>query len=207
MFSLTCNNNLEESEHSIIDYLLPKEHVPGSDLISKAVLIDTRIINIISKSLVDAPEDQYTVAPNELLNKCACDVLYLPRTIVSEYPPIIIEIQRDVNEKYMGRAIKYSTLVYEKYEKLPVVLIVGVFSLTASINNMLAPATSHPFSKVISSLFWAKLCLLISPTTLSTIQSTEQLDPLAAIGLFLCSQKLCITHLVSGNQDTTMKLL
>ncbi|EIE83962.1 hypothetical protein RO3G_08667 [Rhizopus delemar RA 99-880] len=46
-----------------------------------------------------------------------------------------------------------------------------------------------------------------SSTTLSSIQLTEQLDPLAAIGLFLCSQKLSITHLVSGGQDTSMKLL
>ncbi|KAI9475686.1 MAG: hypothetical protein EXX96DRAFT_574217 [Benjaminiella poitrasii] len=59
------------------------------------------------------------------------------------------------------------------------VLIVGVSSVTTSINNILAPATSHPFSKEIPSLFWAKRCLLIS--------STQQLDLLAAIGLFLCS--------------------
>ncbi|KAI7907775.1 uncharacterized protein BX663DRAFT_539207 [Cokeromyces recurvatus] len=86
-------------------------------------------------------------------------------------------------------------------------IIVGVSSITASINDILAPATSHPFSKKIPSLFWAKRYLSISSTTLSTVQSTEQLVPLAAIGLFLCSQKLCITHLVSGSQDTKMKLL
>jgi hypothetical protein len=85
----------------------------------------------------------------------------------------------------MGRVIKYSTLVYEKYEKHPVVLIVGVSGVTASVNNILVPATINPFSKEIPSLFWAKRCLLISSTTLSTIQSTEQLDLLAAIGLFL----------------------
>lgn len=157
--------------------------------------------------MVNAPEDQYTAAPNEFLNKCACDVLYLPKAIDSEYPPIMMEVQKNANEKYMCRAVKYSTLVYEKYEKYPVVLIVGVSSVTASINNILAPATSHPFSKEIPSLLWAKRCLLISSTTLSTIQSTEQLDPLATIGLFLCSQNLSITHLVSGGQDTTMKLL
>ncbi|KAI8082661.1 uncharacterized protein B0P05DRAFT_450062, partial [Gilbertella persicaria] len=75
--SHTHNNDLEESEHNVTDYLLPKEHVPGSDLISKAVSTDTRIINIISKSLVNAPEDQYNAAPNEFLNECAYDVLYL----------------------------------------------------------------------------------------------------------------------------------
>jgi hypothetical protein len=89
MFSLTHNNNLEESEHNVTDFLLPKELVSGSDIISKAVLTNTRIINIISKSLVTTPEDQYTAAPNEFLNKCACDVLYLPKAIASEYPPII----------------------------------------------------------------------------------------------------------------------
>lgn len=47
----------------------------------------------------------------------------------------------------------------------------------------------------------------MSSTTLSTIQSTQQLEPLAAVGLFLCSQKLSITHLISGSQDATMKLL
>ncbi|ORE11361.1 hypothetical protein BCV72DRAFT_219865 [Rhizopus microsporus var. microsporus] len=126
VFSHTHNSDLEESEHNVTDYSLPKEHVPGSDLISKAVLVDTRIINITSKNLVNAPEDQYTAAPNEFLNKCACDVLYLPKAIDSEYPPIMIEVQKDVNEKYMYRAVKYSTLVYKRYEKYPVVLIVGV---------------------------------------------------------------------------------
>lgn len=46
------NNDLEKSEHKVTNYLPPKKHVPESDLISKAVLTDTRIINIISKSLV-----------------------------------------------------------------------------------------------------------------------------------------------------------
>lgn len=85
-----------------------------------------------------------------------------PKPTVSEYPPIIIEVQNDVNEKNMGRATKYSALVYEKYEKHPVVLIVGVSSVTAAINSILGPATSHPFSKEIPSLFWAKRCLLMS---------------------------------------------
>lgn len=114
----------------------------------------------------------------------------------------MIEVQKDVNKKFECRAIKYSTVVYEKYKKYLVVLIVGV-----SINNILASATSHPFSKGIPSLFWAKHCLLISSPDLSAIQSTIQLDHLATIGLFLCSQKLSITHLVGGGQDTKMKLL
>lgn len=47
----------------------------------------------------------------------------------------------------------------------------------------------------------------MSSITLSKIESTEQLDPLAAIGTFLCLQKLSITHLDCGSDDSTMKLL
>jgi hypothetical protein len=53
----------------------------------------------------------------------------------------------------MGRVINYSALVYEKYEKHPVILIVGVSSVTVAVNNILGPATSCPFSKEMSCLF------------------------------------------------------
>lgn len=86
------------------------------------------------------------------MNECACDFLYLPEAIASEDPPIMIEIQKNVNEKCMCRAVKYSTLVYKKYEKHLVVLIVSVSSVTVSINNILAPATSHLLSKEIPCL-------------------------------------------------------
>ncbi len=58
-------------------------------------------------------------ALSEFLNKSACDVLYLPKVALGEYPPIIVEIQKVVSEKYMARAARYSTLVYEKYSKCP----------------------------------------------------------------------------------------
>ncbi|RCH88515.1 hypothetical protein CU097_002122 [Rhizopus azygosporus] len=146
--------------------LVARRVVPGSDLISKAILTDDRIINIICKSLNNSPQDHYMAAPSEFLNKSACDVLYLPKVALSEYPPIIVEVQKNVNEKY---------------SKYPIILIIGVST--------------------------AKRCLLMSSITLSKNGSTEQLDPLAAISMFLCSQKLSITHLDCGSDDSTMKLL
>ncbi|KAG1178130.1 hypothetical protein G6F71_002073 [Rhizopus microsporus] len=81
--------------------LVARRVVPGSDLISKAILTDDRIINIICKSLNNSPQDHYMAAPSEFLNKSACDVLYLPKVALSEYPPIIVEVQKNVNEKYI----------------------------------------------------------------------------------------------------------
>ncbi|ORE03556.1 hypothetical protein BCV72DRAFT_308107 [Rhizopus microsporus var. microsporus] len=95
----------------MVDYLLPEEFATGSDLISKVVLADKRIINIICKSLNNSPQDHYMAAPSEFLDKNACNVLYLPKVALSEYPPIIIEVQKNVNEKYMSRAARYSPLV------------------------------------------------------------------------------------------------
>ncbi|KAI7907582.1 uncharacterized protein BX663DRAFT_491370 [Cokeromyces recurvatus] len=56
----------------------------------------------------------------------------------------------------MSRVLKYSASVYESYKKHLVVLIVDVFSVPASINNILAPVVSHSFHKEISSLFFGK---------------------------------------------------
>ncbi|ORE03555.1 hypothetical protein BCV72DRAFT_213035 [Rhizopus microsporus var. microsporus] len=47
----------------------------------------------------------------------------------------------------------------------------------------------------------------MSSITLSKVKSTEQLDLLAAIGMFLYSQKLSIKHLDCGSGDSTMMLL
>ncbi|KAI9254750.1 hypothetical protein EDC94DRAFT_524440, partial [Helicostylum pulchrum] len=41
----------------------------------------------------------------------------------------------------------------------------------------------------------AKRCLLMSSFSLSKIEPNKPLDPLAAIGVFLCYQKLSIVHL------------
>ncbi|KAL4209668.1 hypothetical protein AB4K20DRAFT_1977695 [Rhizopus microsporus] len=164
--------------------LVARRVVPGSDLISKAILTDDRIINIICKSLNNSPQDHYMAAPSEFLNKSACDVLYLPKVALSEYPPIIVEVQKNVNEKY---------------SKYPIILIIGVSTVTTSVTSKLNPATPYLYS--------LERCLLMSSITLSKNGSTEQLDPLAAISMFLCSQKLSITHLDCGSDDSTMKLL
>ncbi len=47
----------------------------------------------------------------------------------------------------------------------------------------------------------------MSSITLSKIEPTERLEPLAAVGMFLCSQNLLIKYFVSGSNDSTMKLL
>ena len=50
--------------------------------------MDQRIINAITMNLVEAPENAYTAAPTEFINKRRCDVLYIPNAN-SAFPLII----------------------------------------------------------------------------------------------------------------------
>ncbi|KAI8642624.1 hypothetical protein BD408DRAFT_328591, partial [Parasitella parasitica] len=77
------------------DYLFPVEFIPGSVLMSKTVLTDDRIIDIISQSLKHCPQDIYMTAPTKCIDKSACDVLYLPKGALCQDLPIIIEVQKE----------------------------------------------------------------------------------------------------------------
>ncbi|KAI9486354.1 MAG: hypothetical protein EXX96DRAFT_40301 [Benjaminiella poitrasii] len=186
---MTDSFHLEANDELINDYSLPRKFVPGTDLISKAVLTNDKVINILCKSVNNSPQDHYMAAPSEFLDKSACDVLYLPKMALSEYSPIIVEVQKVVNEKYMSRATRYSTLVYEKYNKYPVVLIIGVSAVTTPVTSKLTTAIDYPYCLEVPCLFWAKRCLIMSSITLSKIDRAEQLDSLAAIGIFYVHKK------------------
>ncbi|KAG1141402.1 hypothetical protein G6F37_006930 [Rhizopus arrhizus] len=52
------------------DRVLPYNHRPGTDLISKLVLTDKQVINMLLKALVpEAAEDNYVSAPTEFITK------------------------------------------------------------------------------------------------------------------------------------------
>jgi hypothetical protein len=56
--------------------------------------MDQHIINAITMNLVEAPENTYTAAPTEFINKRRCDVLYIPNAN-SAFPLTIIEVQKN----------------------------------------------------------------------------------------------------------------
>lgn len=187
--------------------MLPLIYKPGTDLISKIVLTDQRVINAVIMSLVEAPENTYTAAPTEFINKSKCDVLYISNDI-SAFPPIIIEVQKIVDEKFIIRAIQYCTLVYQKYGKQPIIVIFGISSITMNILSLTTASTLFPFAKELSSLVWAQRCMLISSFSLDIIdKKINQLHPLAAIGVFMCSQATSINMLELGKEDKLMQLL
>ncbi|CAO3667679.1 unnamed protein product [Rhizopus stolonifer] len=103
------------------DCVLPYNYRPGTDLISKIILTDNQTINMLMKVLVpEVAEDHYVAAPTEFINKSKCNVLYTPHDPLSTFPSVFIEVQNQVDEKFLVRAVQYRTLIYERYKKHPV---------------------------------------------------------------------------------------
>ncbi|GAA5816294.1 hypothetical protein MFLAVUS_009820 [Mucor flavus] len=99
-------------ENDNTDCALPYSYMTGTDLISKMVLTDNQAINMLIKVLVlEVAEDRYVVTPTEFINENEYDVLYAPHNPLSTFPPVFIEVQNQVDEKFLVRAVHYSTLI------------------------------------------------------------------------------------------------
>ncbi|KAI7871955.1 uncharacterized protein EV154DRAFT_556542 [Mucor mucedo] len=138
--------------------------------------------------------------------KKKCEVLYAPSNPLSSFPPILVEVQNKVDEKFLTRAIQYCTLTFERYNRLPIIVIFGIANATASLMRK-TEDSDFPFARQIQSIGWAERCLLLTSSILQVNQQEEILHPLQAVGHFLCSQSLSINTLDYGNNDSLMKLL
>ncbi|KAG1043524.1 hypothetical protein G6F43_011634 [Rhizopus delemar] len=190
------------SEKDDNDRLLPYHHRPGTDVISKLILTDKQVINVLSNVLVpEAAEDSYFPASTEFITGKKCDVLYAPRDPLSSFLPILIEIQNQVDDKFLTRAIHYCTLIYNRYNKLPIIVVFGIANVTLSLQSK-AVDSEFPFARQLPNLGWAERCLLLTSSTLQMNQEENTLHPLRAIGYFLCSQSLSISTLEYGRNDS-----
>ncbi|KAI7863972.1 hypothetical protein BDF14DRAFT_1938293 [Spinellus fusiger] len=117
----------------ISSFPLPLSWKPGSDLMSKLLFNDPIIVNLVVKSLLgtDVPEDIYTVALDEWADDFnSTFIVYISQNeSSSRFTPIIINIREVVDSDSMSDTILFSTLVYEKYNISPIVLIIPSSSI------------------------------------------------------------------------------
>lgn len=98
---------------------------------------------LIKVLVLEVAEDYYVATPTEFINKNKCDVLYAPHNPLSKFPPVFIEVQNQVDEKILVRTVHYSTLIYQRYKKHPILVIIGVASATAQFMSSSLPDTYH----------------------------------------------------------------
>ncbi|KAI8147180.1 hypothetical protein BJV82DRAFT_598083 [Fennellomyces sp. T-0311] len=183
---------------------LPYHLRPGTDLMSKQVIQDQEVINIITHHLTNTKND-YISSNNEWADGTRSDVVLEPKSNVLNLPPIIVEIQHRVSEDFIKRTIGYSLQAFKRYECGPVVLIICTSSLSTSLKDD-CTVSKRAACFEIPCRFWAQECLIVCKESIQTDDTTTPLDPFVALGLFLShgAQSLVGTP---NSDDMTMKQL
>ncbi|KAI7906025.1 uncharacterized protein BX663DRAFT_581158 [Cokeromyces recurvatus] len=129
-----------------------------------------------------AAENHYVATPTEFINKNKYDVLYALHGPLSTYPLVFIEVQNQVDEKFLVRVVHYSTFIYERYKKLSIFVIIGVASAMTQFMSMTAPNSVFLFARHMPCVDWV-------------------------LGLFICSQSLSMSTLDCGKNGKWVRLL
>lgn len=123
-------------EEDIDSWYLPFEMRCGTDLIAKLTLNNKTIINMIVHQLLgsDISNNAYISGSTEWADDKRSDAIYIPRNeVTGDLPPILVEVQNHVDQRFMLRLINYCVNVYERYEVLPVVLVFVVEKFSNTI--------------------------------------------------------------------------
>ncbi|KAI8047340.1 hypothetical protein BDF21DRAFT_352390, partial [Thamnidium elegans] len=187
-------------------FTLPQDYCPGSDVMSRIMLQDERIIDMVVKTLIGdhVSNSTYTLGRCQWVNKTISDVVYLPK--IQSVPPVLIEIQQKVNEDFLSRVIKYCLSLKEEHGVLPVMLIISVKGFTnKDFLSQLVNNNNH-YLDTIPCQFWAKECYCLSSKSIEYHLSQNPLNPLVAIGHFFTQQKKSILF-IDKKFDPSIKLL
>ncbi|KAI7894945.1 uncharacterized protein EV154DRAFT_387963, partial [Mucor mucedo] len=197
------------SDSELWSFTLSKKYSPGTDLMSKWILDDNHVINIIvTKVIGEAAKDKYITRPTEWPNHTKSDVLYCPikRNEFKDFPPILIEVQHTANMNFYQRLIKYALSVRDQYSVLPIVIAICVYHTSNELLELSSVSDSIPFMKKLPSYGWAKSCLLINKDSILNFEDETPLEPVVALAHFFVEQKTSLLH-IKRNDDATVQLL
>ncbi|KAJ8663368.1 hypothetical protein O0I10_000607 [Lichtheimia ornata] len=203
----TNSEEEETADNALLTFGLPSNYLPGMDLPSKRVLKAQTTIDMIMRSLLDVSNGTYCSSGTEWNNGMRCDVLYTPRlSIHTSLPPVLIEVQRKINDAFIRRIIQYCLSVTNIYPNhpLPIVLIFCVDKASArNLSTKFESCDEKPWLKQFPCTGWATNCYLVSN---DAPDDDRILDPLHAVSLFFSEQQPAL-HSHSHAHDSTIKSL
>ncbi|KAI7908033.1 uncharacterized protein BX663DRAFT_482270 [Cokeromyces recurvatus] len=186
-------------------FTLAPDFVPGTDFITRFLLQDERIMDIIVKDLVDQNVDQsaYGLGRCGWANKCISDVVYIPR--LPQLSPVLIEVQCKMDEAFTRRLINYSLQLKQEYGQLPKVLVISIQNIATKVKSTLK-ISENDFMYTMTCDFWAESCHIISAESIEPHLNNIPLNKLVALSHFLTQQKRNILSVRKKN-DPTIQLL
>ncbi|KAG0853219.1 hypothetical protein G6F16_007736 [Rhizopus arrhizus] len=143
---------------------------------------------MILRDPIDAsiPANTYVVAQNEWTDGSRLDVVYAsPIKTTESLPPILIELQYQVDQDFMLRLIKYASHTFKRYKVLPIILVIVTKSFSSADFQREFTISRNGLLLEASCKFWAKQCVLLTANAVSNNLNKGTLDPMIALGLFL----------------------
>ncbi|KAG2218119.1 hypothetical protein INT45_002369 [Circinella minor] len=181
-------------------FTLVKKQKPGTDLMGKLIFL--------LKANLDHTIDQYSKIPTEWPNLMESDVGYEPFSYTdSNFPSVLIEIQRIVDLKCYQRVIQYCLPMIKRYSALPIVIIIDINSTTQDILEMVGKEDLEvPFAASLPCTGWANCFYLINGGTIRTYLDSSPIEPTVALAHFFIKQKLSLISM-ERRDDPTIQLL
>lgn len=148
---------------------IPNRERPGYDQMSKLVLKNPLVKNIIARALVKKDGDAYKIGDTEWDRGLRSDVVFqLVHGVYLDQPPSNVKIQGTVNADFMNRAAHHCIMAYRRYKVLPIMLIFNIKVTTIHTNDKPKADGFCAFS--LPCEYWAKGCYLVNASNAATYQ-------------------------------------
>ena len=174
---------------------------PGTEHMTKEVITNSAVTNIITLHLTDT-EGDYIIGNNKWSDGSRSDVVLEPKRLTSSLPPIIIEIQHSLDTNFMKRPVHYCLQAFDRYKSDLILLVLCPNRVSSNVpENKKAAHVSACYS--FPCHFWVKECLIVSKESVEVHKATAPLNPFVAVGMFCIHST---TPLVEANcsGDPTM---
>jgi hypothetical protein len=107
----------------------------------------------------------------------------------------------------MSRLIRYCTYVFDRYNALPVVLVIVVKGFSSiSFGEQFTTNINHMHLLEMKCQCWARSCNFISAESIKVHLNKNPMDPLVALAYYMTCQSQSLESL-TFNTDPTVKLL
>ncbi|KAI8378879.1 hypothetical protein EDC96DRAFT_561634 [Choanephora cucurbitarum] len=119
-------------------FILPSQHRPGTDLMSKLILRHSAIRSLIVEAVL-GPDvcTQYANRSTEWPSGQCSDVLFAPIEVTASLPPILVEVQNTIDLKFIQRVIGYCLVIKKEHGHLPVVVAFGIHPTNPNVATVI----------------------------------------------------------------------
>ncbi|RCI00723.1 hypothetical protein CU097_015470 [Rhizopus azygosporus] len=145
-------------------FILPSQHRPGTDLVSKLILRHPSVRNIIVNAVLGSEVcSQYADRSTEWPSGRCSDVLFASIEVTISLPPVLVEVQNTIDLKLIQRVTEYCLAINKEHGTLSIVVVFGIHPTKSSIVNDLVQSNQILYAKEYPCKSWAKyftFCIL-----------------------------------------------